>query len=90
MISLAITGLDDALVERLRESAASHGRSAEDEARAILESALESDHMSSASTTTGADLWREIRERIDAVGGVELELPPRGPGREPPISRTAA
>jgi antitoxin FitA len=40
MVSLLVRGLDDALVQSLREQAASHGRSAEAEHRAILSQAL--------------------------------------------------
>jgi len=87
MTSLTITGLDETLAARLRESAVRHGRSAEDEARAILETALASTPeglFGEWPAGTGADMWRDIRARIDAVGGVDLDLPPRGPAREPP------
>ena len=30
------------------------------------------------------NLASAIRARIASLGGVDLELPPRGPGREPP------
>ena len=34
--------------------------------------------------TPPRNLARAIRMRIAPLGGVGLELPPRGPGREPP------
>jgi hypothetical protein len=33
---------------------------------------------------TGASLVEAIRRRFEPFGGVDLELPLRGPGREPP------
>jgi len=40
MANLLVRGVDESLVQRLRERAASHGRSAEAEHRAILDTAL--------------------------------------------------
>ncbi len=78
MASITIRKLDDALKARLRLRAARHGRSMEDEAREIMRRAL-------AETDKGpTDLVASIRERFAALGGVELELPPREPIREPP------
>lgn len=77
--SLNIRQLDPALKERLRIRAAHHGRSMEAEARAILKEVL-----MEKRPVTGADLVTAIRQRFAPLGGVDLELPPRGPGREPP------
>jgi plasmid stability protein len=77
--SLNIRQLDPALKERLRIRAAHHGRSMEAEARAILKEVL-----TEKPPATGADLVKAIRRRFAPLGGVELELPPRLPGREPP------
>jgi|tagenome__1003787_1003787.scaffolds.fasta_scaffold20981448_2 plasmid stability protein len=77
--SLNIRQLDPALKEQLRIRAAHHGRSMEAEARAILKEVL-----MKGRPTTGADLVAVIRGRFAPLGGVELELPPRVPGREPP------
>jgi plasmid stability protein len=77
--SLNIRQLDPALKEQLRIRAAQHGRSMEAEARAILKEVL-----TTGRPTTGADLLVAIRGRFAPLGGVELELPPRTPGREPP------
>jgi antitoxin FitA len=79
--SLNIRQLDPALKERLRVRAAHNGRSMEAEARTILREVL----MGGADRPgTGAELVAAIRRRFAPLGGVELELPPRGPGREPP------
>ncbi len=77
--SLNIRQLDPALKERLRIRAAHHGHSMEAEARAILKGVL-----MEKQPVTGADLATAIRRRFTPLGGVELELPPRQPGREPP------
>ena len=37
-----------------------------------------------AEPATGGDLFRAIRARVAPLGGIELELPPREPIREPP------
>ena len=79
MASLNIRQLDPAVKEQLRVRAAQHGRSMEAEARVILKEAL-----ASSRPVSGASLVASIRRRFGPLGGVELELPPRGPGREPP------
>ena len=78
MATMTIRNIDDALKARLRVQAARHGRSMEDEARDILRVAL------SRQPETGASLYEAIRAIVEPLGGVELEIPPRGPGREPP------
>lgn len=81
MPSLTIRQLDDSVKKRLRLRAARHGTSMEDEARRILRAALADDEAS------GPDLAQAIRRRFEPLGGVELDLPPRGPMREPPDPR---
>jgi antitoxin FitA len=77
--SLNIRGLDPGLKERLRVRAAQHGRSMEAEARAILREAL-----AATRPASGAELVSAIRRRFAPLGGADLEIPPRGPAREPP------
>lgn len=77
--TLNIRQLDPALKEQLRIRAAHNGRSMEAEARTILKEAL----MSSRSAS-GEALAAAIRRRFAPLGGIELELPPREAGREPP------
>ena len=78
MASLTIRNLDDPLKARLRIQAAVHGRSMEEEARTILRTAL------TAETERPGNLAQAIRARFAPYGGVELELPPREPMRDPP------
>ena len=78
MASITVRNLDDGLKRRLRIRAAENGRSMEQEARDILRAALDED------SSTGKDLASAIRARFAPLGGVELELPPREPMREPP------
>ena len=78
MATMTIRNLDDDLKARLRVRAAQHGKSMEEEARTILRDALKSEPMS------GKELVQRIREMVEPYGGIELELPPREPMREPP------
>jgi plasmid stability protein len=80
--SLNIRQLDPALKEQLRIRAAHNGRSMEAEARAILKEVLTAS--ASVHPASGADLVASIRRRFAPLGGVDLDLPPREPGREPP------
>ena len=77
MASMTIRNLDDDAKTRLRVRAASNGRSMEEEARLILRQAVE-------PKAACRNLASAIRARITPLGGVDLELPPRGPAREPP------
>jgi hypothetical protein len=51
----------------------------EQEAREILQQEL------SKRPKTGKDLVKSIRDIFEPLGGVELEIPPRGPIRDPGI-----
>jgi antitoxin FitA len=77
--SLHIRQLERWVKDRLRIRAAHNGRSMEAEARTILREALRGDQ-----PTTGAALVQVIRRRFEPLGGVDLTLPPREQGREPP------
>jgi plasmid stability protein len=76
--SITIRNLDDALERKLRLRAAARNRSMEDEARDILRTAL------AHEPTNTKHLVDALRELGESFGGIELELPPRGPMREPP------
>jgi antitoxin FitA len=78
MASIMIRNLDDGLKRKLRIRAAQHGRSMEEEARNILRSAL----LEKIGKPT--NLYEAIRRRIAPLGGVDLDIPPRQPLREPP------
>lgn len=76
MASITIRKLDPEVKTRLRVRAAEHGRSMEEEARVILREAVE-------RKPEPRDLVSIIRECFGPLGGVDLELPPREPAREP-------
>ena len=79
MASLTIRQLEENTKRKLRMRAARHGRSMEQEAREILKSAL------SQPEEQPKDLGKAIRDIFAPLGGVELQIPPRGPIRDPGI-----
>jgi len=78
MASLLIRKLDEKTKAQLRVRAAHHGRSMEEEVRAILRSAL-----AKPQQGTG-NLAESIRQRFAPLGGVELQVPLREAIRQPP------
>ena len=80
MASITIRNLDDGLKRRLRIRAAENGRAMEEEARDLL-------RRPGGESPPPKDLGRAIHARFAALGGVELELPERGPMRPPPDFR---
>ena len=79
MASITIRQLPEMTKRKLRMRAAEHGRSMEQEAREILKVEL------AKPPRTGKDLVDAIRRRFAPYGGVELEIPPREPIRDPEI-----
>ena len=78
MASITIRNIDDEVLARLRVRAASHNRSMEEEARIILRDSV-------GGRLFGVrDLAKFTSECFASVGGAEIELPKRGPMREPP------
>jgi len=77
MASITIRNLEDDVKRRLRIRAAEHGRSMEEEAREILRQVV-------GQERPAHNLAAAIRARIAPLGGVELDLPPREPMRQPP------
>ena len=77
MASITIRNLDDAVKTRLRVRAARHDRSMEEEARLILRDAV-------GFKPSSLNLSEIIRFYFGPEVGVDLKLPPREPGREPP------
>lgn len=70
MAALSIRNLDDDIRERLRVRAARNGRSMEAEVRAILVESVSPEHEEPN--------WAMVlHERFAALGGVELDIPPR-------------
>ncbi len=78
MASITIRNIDAEVKTRLRVRAAEHSRSMEEETRIILREAV------SDGKAGPRDLAKFTRECFAPLGGIDLELPPRGPMREPP------
>ena len=78
MASITIRNLDDGLKTRLRVRAAEHHRSMEEEVRIILRDTVD------GGRAAPRDLAKFTRECFEPLGGVDLELPLRGPMPEPP------
>lgn len=81
MATLTIRNLDEDTKARLRVRAARHGRSMEEEARTLLAAAVRT------PAPRALDLAASIRRRFEPLGGAELDLSARDPGREPPKFR---
>ncbi|MBO0904388.1 FitA-like ribbon-helix-helix domain-containing protein [Jiella sonneratiae] len=88
MTSLTITNLDHKTTNQISRRANKHGRSMEDEARVLLQQALEiaedKQSQEAMANRERGNLASRIRARFEPIGGVELELPAREPSREPP------
>ena len=78
MASITIRNLEDDVKTRLRQRAAGNGRSMEEEARVILAEAV------GREAAPEGGLGTAIYELFRPFGGVDLEIPPREPMREPP------
>ena len=78
MTNITVRNLDSDVKTRLRMRAAKHHRSMEEEVRIILRDAVNGEQ------TAPRDLAQFTRECFAHLGGVELELPPRGRMRKPP------
>ena len=78
MASITIRNLDDDVKTKLRMRAAGNGRSMEEEARLILAEAV------AREAAPAKGLGTAIHELFKPFGGIDLNLPPREPMREPP------
>ena len=70
MSTLTIRNIDDATKDKLRQVAALHGRSMEEEVRTILRNAL-------AASAPSTGLGSRIHARFAAFGGYEADAPLR-------------
>jgi antitoxin FitA len=77
MATLHIRDLKDSVKTRLKVRAARNGRSMEAEARTILEEATE-------KLPAREHPYHIIRRAVAKYGPLDLEIPPREMGREPP------
>lgn len=76
MATLTIRNLDDQTKQKLRQIAAKHGHSMEEEVRRILNRAVNQAEQKGLGTL--------IAQEFSAIGGVEMELPERSPARPAP------
>ena len=79
MATLVIRNVEDNLHARLKEQAAAHGRSMEEEVRQVLRAALAPEQL---AETVG--LGTAIRALFEPLGGLDLPEIERDPPREPP------
>lgn len=70
MASLTIRQIDDSVRDRLRQRAAANGVSMEEEARRALQNWV-------ARAEPEKGLGTRLRKRFAALGGVDLDIPPR-------------
>lgn len=80
MASITIRDVDIGLEHRLRQRAAAHGRSVEDEVLDILRRSV-------VPPQPPRNLARSIRSRVAPFGGVELDIPDRTLMGDPPSLR---
>ena len=73
-----VRNLDERLQQRLRLRAAQHGHSLEDEVHDSLRAALGQEE------APVRNLGTALHELFKPFGGVELDIPPREPMRDPP------
>lgn len=81
MATLTIRNVPEETKKALRFRAARNGVSVEQEVRTILDNAV-SERVE--ETQEGESLYQVIRRLVEPHGGFEIELPARGPAREPP------
>lgn len=73
MATIVIRNLDESVKRRLKIRAALNGRSMEAEARETLEESLDK----APKTSPEVDIGTAIHRRFAALGGVDLQIPPR-------------
>lgn len=73
MATITIRNLNEETKAKLRQLAAKHGHSMEEEARRILNRAVNQEGKKGLGT--------EIAQMFADVGGVDLPIPPRSPAR---------
>jgi plasmid stability protein len=84
MPTITIRNLDETVKRKLQVRAALNGRSMEAEAREILiGSAAEPLSASGAGLDMEEDFGTAIRKLFAPLGGVELNIPPRGKSHRP-------
>lgn len=77
MATITIRDLPETAEQHLRRRAAIHRRTPEEEARELLQAALE-------ARETGEEWYKGLRAIVEPLGGIELEIPPRTMDHRPP------
>ncbi|OCW57530.1 FitA-like ribbon-helix-helix domain-containing protein [Hoeflea olei] len=72
MATLTIRNLDDTVKQALRERAARHGVSMEEEARVLLRRGIEA-----RPADDGSSFYDRVRTIVEPIGGIEIDVPPR-------------
>ncbi len=88
MPELTIRNIDEELMRKLKERAARHGGTPEEEAREMLRCALAQKAVAGTQAAT-ENLWDALRRAVEPLGGVDLEIPPREPPRKPRLPTRA-
>ena len=75
MATLTVCDLDDKLEARLRQRAAQHGQSLEDEVRTILQRAVEQPARESGQQSTHYDAWfrQEVQQALSEADAAEAQ-----------------
>ncbi|MGO8759913.1 MAG: FitA-like ribbon-helix-helix domain-containing protein [Terracidiphilus sp.] len=73
MATIVIRNLDESVRRRLKVRAALNGRSMEAEVRQVLEQSIDQ----APHSAQEVDIGTAIHRRFAALGGVDLQIPPR-------------
>jgi plasmid stability protein len=77
MTTITVRNLEASLRRRLRARTVQHGWPIEEEVCQILRVAL------TEEACVPTNPFEAIRRHVDALGGIDLDIPPRGSPREP-------
>lgn len=70
--------LDDGVYRGLRKEAAASGRTVPEKASQIINASVPSLPPEDGEPQTGKEIYEAIRAIVEPLGGIELDLPPRG------------
>lgn len=77
MATLTIRNLDDTVKQALRERAARHGVSMEEEARVLLRKSVREDDGNASAKPAGETFYDRVMALREKYGAFDLEMPPR-------------
>lgn len=77
MATLTIRNLDDSVKQALRERAARHGVSMEEEARVLLRLSVSEDNATASAKPPSETFYDRVMALRDKYGAFDLEVPPR-------------